>query len=155
MNRTITKKRLAPCGLVCYTCAAAKGGVVQQHSRQLLASLASFEPFAEMMSAYEPILKKYPDFREVLELLGRASCEGCRDGVGKFPGCGIASCIKEKGFDFCFECPSFPCTEADFEPLLKTKWLKANHRMKQIGPEAYFEEMKDRSHYEAPRSDPD
>ena len=79
--------------------------------------------------------------------MSEAACEGCRSGECKFPGCEIAPCIKEKGFDFCFECSEFPCEKADFEPMLKNKWLKANERMKEIGPMSYFEEMKDKSHY--------
>jgi hypothetical protein len=148
MDSDTLLKRVAPCGLVCYTCAAAKDGIIQQHGRELTKHLEGFEPYAEMMSAYDKRLKKYPEFKEVLQLIGEANCEGCRDGQCKFPGCGIAPCIKEKGYDFCFECPSFPCEEADFEPLLKAKWLKANERMKEIGAEAYFEEVRDRSHYE-------
>lgn len=147
MEKATLLKRIAPCGLVCYTCAAAKNGILQQHGKELLRLLGSFDMFAEKLSAFEPRLKKYPEFKEVLQLLGEASCEGCRDGICKFPGCGIAPCIKGKGHDFCFECPSFPCQEADFEPMLKAKWLAANERMKEIGAEAYYEEVKDRSHY--------
>lgn len=147
MNRESLHKKVAPCGLVCHTCAAAKDGVIHQHGRELLKFLESFEPYAEKLSAYDDRLKKYPAFKEVLQLIGEASCEGCRDGVCKYPGCQIARCAKERGHDFCYECASFPCDKADFEPLLKTKWLKANERMKEIGPEAYFEEVNGRSHY--------
>ncbi len=148
MNKETLLKNIAPCGLVCYTCAAAKGGIIQQHGREMLSFLGDFDQYAEKMSVYEKRLKKYPEFKEVLQLLGEANCEGCRDGVCKYPGCCIAPCAKEKGYDFCFECPSFPCEQADFEPLLKVKWLKANKRMKAIGAEAYFNEVKEQSHYE-------
>ncbi|MCP4675459.1 MAG: DUF3795 domain-containing protein [Deltaproteobacteria bacterium] len=148
MEKETLLKRVAPCGLVCYTCAAAKDGIIQQHGAELLKHLDGFEPYAEMMSVYDKRLKQYPVFKEVLQMIGDAGCEGCRDGVCKFPDCGIAPCIKENGHDFCFECPEFPCKEADFEPLLKVKWLRANERMMQVGVEAYFNEMKDRSHYE-------
>ncbi len=147
MKKESPLKLIAPCGLVCHTCAAAKDGIIQMHSLELLRRLDSFDQYAELLSGYETRLKKYPDFKEVLQLLSEANCEGCRDGVCKFPGCGISPCVKEKGYDFCFECPSFPCSEADFEPLLKAKWLKANERMKEIGVEAYFEEVRNVSHY--------
>lgn len=147
MNSDVLLKGLSPCGLVCYTCVAAKGGITQEHARKLLNYLESFDIYAEKLSGFELRLKKYREFNELLHLLGEANCEGCRDGVSKLPGCGIAQCIKEKGVDFCFECPSFPCDKADFEPLLKTKWLKANKRMKKIGVETYFQEVKDKSHY--------
>lgn len=147
MNKEDLHKKVAPCGLVCHTCAAAERGVIQQHAREMLKFLESFDMYAEMLSAHEVRLKKYTDFREVLQLFGEASCKGCRDGVCKFPGCEISPCTKEKAVDFCFECESFPCDKADFEPLLKVKWLKANQRMKEIGVEAFFHEAKEKSHY--------
>jgi hypothetical protein len=147
MKREIPLKQIAPCGLVCHTCVAAKGGVIQRHSLELLRLLESFDRYAEKFSCYEERLKSYPEFKSVLQLLGEASCEGCRDGICKYPGCGISPCARGKGHDFCFECPSFPCEEADFDTVLKDKWLKANRRMKEIGVEAYFEETKNISHY--------
>jgi hypothetical protein len=138
---------IAPCGLACHTCAASAGGVMKEPAQQLLRYLEGFDLYAAKLSAFDPRLKKFGDFKEVLGMLGEASCEGCRDGVCKFPGCGIAPCAKELDHDFCYQCPEFPCDKADFEPLLKAKWLKANERMKEIGPEAYFEEAKGRSHY--------
>lgn len=147
MERDTLLKRLAPCGLVCHTCVAAKDGLVQQHGRELRKLLVGFDKFAVKLSAYEERLKKYPMFSEVLELICEARCEGCRDGICKFPGCEIAPCAKEKGHDFCFQCGLFPCDKADFEPLLKAKWLEANNRMKEVGAEAYLEEVGGRSHY--------
>ena len=139
--------RIAPCGLVCHTCAACAGGVMKRPAQQLLRYLEGFDRYADKLSAFDPRLKKFGEFREVLGMLGEASCEGCRDGVCKFPGCGIAPCVKVMGVDFCFECADFPCDKADFEPMLKPKWLKANERMKAIGAEAYLEEVKTQSHY--------
>ena len=67
MKKESLLRKIAPCGLVCFTCAAAKNGVIRHHARE----------------------------------------------------------------------------------LLKPKWLKANARMKEIGTEAYFNEVKDTSHYAA------
>lgn len=147
MDRETLIKHLAPCGLSCYTCGAAKYGVIKQHSQILLKYLENFDMFAERLSEYEPQLENYPQFKVVLQLMGDAGCEGCRDGDCKYPGCTINLCVKEKGVDFCFECASFPCDKADFDPILKSKWLRANERMMEIGAEAYFEEDKQRSHY--------
>jgi hypothetical protein len=147
MDRQTLLKKIAPCGMLCFTCAVAKDGVIKQHGRALLRHLEGFGVLAERMSAFEPRLKKYRDFYEVLQMMDEAGCEGCRDGVAKFPGCQIPSCARELGVDFCFECESFPCDKADFEPRLKAKWLRANERMREIGPEAYFEEESVRSHY--------
>ncbi|MCP4599903.1 MAG: hypothetical protein GY847_05065 [Proteobacteria bacterium] len=53
MNKETLLKRVAPCGVVCYTCAAAKGGIIQQHGLEMLKHLESFDAYAKMMSAYE------------------------------------------------------------------------------------------------------
>lgn len=98
---------------------------------------------AEVVTGVTPVKAFY----EVLQLIDEANCDGCRDGIGKFPGCEIAPCAKEKGHDFCFQCASFPCDKADFEPLLKAKWLRVNRRMSEIGAAAYFEEERGKSHY--------
>ena len=49
-----------------------------------------------------------------------------------YPGCPVWPCIREKGHDFCFECPEFPCDKVDGTPELKAKWEKANKRMQEI-----------------------
>ena len=149
MKKETLLGRIAPRGLICFTCAASNDGVIQDHGRELLKHVEGFDVYAKKLSVYEQRLKKYPAFAEVLQLLSEAGCDGCRDGVCRFPGCEIAPCVKEKGHDFCFECSAFPCDKADFEPLLKPKWLKANARMKEIGAEAFFNEVKDKSHYAA------
>ena len=140
-------RKVAPCGLICYTCTAAKDGAIQINSQQLLILLDSFDSYAEQFSEHEPKMKKYPDFKDVLQLFAEAGCAGCRGGKCMYPGCRVMPCIREKGYDFCFECEAFPCEEVDFEPKLREKWVRANQRMKEIGVEAYFDELKDQSHY--------
>lgn len=148
MKRELLLERIAPCGLVCHTCAASKHGVIQAQIRTLRHYLDGFRPFAEKMSELDPRLNRYPDIELGLQMLIEASCEGCRDGVAKCAGCEIAACTKERGHWFCYQCDDFPsCGKADFEPMLKSRWLHGNRRMKDVGPEAYFEEMKGRSHY--------
>jgi hypothetical protein len=147
MERKEVLQKVAPCGLICYTCAAASDGAIQVHSRALLSLLEGFDGFAERFSAHEPRLKAYPYFREVLGLFAEAGCQGCREGDCMYPGCPVWPCIKEKEHDFCFECADFPCDEADFDPALREKWMSANERMREIGPEAYLQEVKEESHY--------
>jgi len=74
MEREELLKRVAPCGLVCYTCIAAKDGAIQAHSQVLLRLLESFDGFAEQFAAREPRLIKYRDFEKVLLLFSEASC---------------------------------------------------------------------------------
>lgn len=147
MEREELLKRVAPCGLVYYTCTAAKDGAIQAHSQVLLRLLESFDRFAERFAAHEPRLVKYPDFEKVLLLFSEASCEGCRGGNQIYHDCRVVPCITEKQYDFCFECAAFPCEEVDFEPGFRKKWLSANERMREIGVEAYFYKVRDRSHY--------
>ena len=147
MEKRELLKRIAPCGLVCHTCTAAKDGVIRAHSSALLGLLESFDRFAEAFSAHEPVLAKYPDFVQVLRLFADAGCQGCRDGTCMYPGCPISPCIKEKGYDYCFECEAFPCDKVDSEEHLKEKWMSCSLRMRKIGVEAYFHEVKDKSHY--------
>ena len=80
MERKERLKVLAPCGLACYTCAAAKDGAISTHSQALLRLLESFDRFAERFSTHEPRLKPYPAFLQVLELFSEAGCQGCRGG---------------------------------------------------------------------------
>ena len=147
MEREQLLKRIAPCGLLCYTCTAAKDGAIQIHSHALLRLLKSFESFAEQFSVHEPRLKNYPYFKEVLMLFAEAGCEGCRGGDCMYPGCQVWPCIKENAHDFCFECEAFPCEKVDFDPALRAKWIRANERMREVGIDAYFNEVKDKPHY--------
>lgn len=147
MEREELLRKVAPCGLLCYTCTAAKDGAIQIHSQALLRLLESFDGFADQFSAHEPRLRKYPDFKDVLLLFSEAGCEGCRGGNCMYPGCRVLPCIMQKGYDFCFECEAFPCEEVDFEPALRAKWVRANERMREVGVEAYFNEAKAKPHY--------
>jgi hypothetical protein len=109
--------------------------------------LDNFDSFANQFSNHEPGLKNYPAFKEVLLMFTKAGYGGCRGGTCMYPGCPISLCIAQKGHDFCFECDDFPCEKVNVERTLKSKWLMANRRMKAIGVQAYFDELKDKSHY--------
>ena len=147
MERKELLRVVAPCGLLCYTCTAAKDGAIQIQSKALLRLLESFDGFAEQFSAHEPRLSKYPEFKDVLRLFSEAGCEGCRGGNCTYPDCRVSPCITQKGYDFCFECEAFPCERMDSDPALKAKWMRANERMKEVGVEAFFHEVKDAPHY--------
>ena len=147
MEREELLSKVAPCGLLCYTCAAAKDSAIRIHSQALLSLLEYFDGFADQFSAHEPRLRKFPDFKDVLLLFSEAGCEGCRGGNCMYPGCRVSPCIMQKGYDFCFECEAFPCEEVDFESALRAKWVRANERMREVGVEAYFIEVKAKSHY--------
>ena len=140
-------KTLAPCGLNCSKCQAYSEGEIKKHAAELKRLLGSFDRYAERFSNFLPVFKKYPAVKELLNQFSEANCKGCRQGDCKYPNCGVASCYKQKGVDFCFQCDEFPCDKTNFDPNLQKRWLATNRRMKEIGAEAYYEEAKDQPRY--------
>ena len=74
------KGRIAPCGLHCGKCFAFADGDISYHSNELKRSLGNFDVYAQRFVAMldEPVFAKYPDFREFLDHLSVATCQGCR-----------------------------------------------------------------------------
>ena len=128
--------RLAPCGLDCSRCFRFHDSEIKQLSKKLTELLYGFEDVAEKISTWLPQLRKYPEFKEVLDLLQHGECRGCRYDKCIFP-CGTQDCFREKGIDFCFQCDEYPCTH----PPLTKKWRKINDMMSQLGIEKYYEEQ--------------
>src|SRR3990172_1917670 len=140
-------KTLAPCGLNCGKCQAYVEGDIKKHAMELKRLLGSFDTYAERFSKFLPVFTNYPAFKEMVTQFSEANCKGCRKGDCKYPNCGVATCYKQKGVDFCFQCDEFPCEKSNFDQNLKQRWLAMNRRMKGIGVEAYFEETKDVPRY--------
>lgn len=139
--------RLAPCGLDCSKCVGFADGNIRETSEKLLHLLGNFDRYAERFSGFLPVFRNYTQFKEVLTHFSQAGCQGCRNGACGYPDCGVVSCYRDKGVDFCFQCDEFPCDKTNFDPDLKQRWLKMNRRMKEIGVEAYFEETRDMPRY--------
>ena len=80
MDSEFIKGRIAPCGLHCGKCFAFADGDISYHSNELKKSLGNFEVYAqrfvEMLN--EPVFAKYADFKEFLDHLSVATCQGCR-----------------------------------------------------------------------------
>jgi len=70
---------------------------------ELQERLGSFDVYAERFSAFLPVLKQYPSFKELFVYLAQGQCDGCRQGTGLFPNCGVVACHQERGVDFCFQ----------------------------------------------------
>ena len=138
---------LAPCGLNCAKCMAFTEGDIKRHAKELKRLLGSFDGYAERFSNFLPIFKDYPAFKELLNYFTQTDCNGCRQGDSKYPNCGVASCYRQKGVDFCFQCDEFPCEKTNFDSHLKQRWIDINNRMKEVGVEAFFEETKDLPRY--------
>lgn len=141
---------LAPCGLNCAKCFAYIDSEIRNHSNKLNESLGKFEEYAERFVNLlnEPAFKKYPDFKEILDLLSAATCQGCRvETCQLYSGCNVKACTKEKGVFFCYACDEFPCNRTGFDGHLQKRWKKIQTIMKEIGPEKYYEKIKDKPRY--------
>jgi hypothetical protein len=144
------KNRLAPCGLHCEKCFSFSDGDIANYSIRLKASLGLFDVYAHRFIELidEPIFKKYPDFKEMLQYFSLPKCEGCRKEKCKlFKGCNVRACSEKKKVDFCFECTEFPCENTGFDKHLYARSVEINKRMRSIGVEEYYKEIKDKSRY--------
>lgn len=141
---------LGPCGINCKKCFAYKNGSIQNHSESLKNDLGSFDAYAKRFSELldAPVFNKYPDFKIMLDHFANSSCLGCRkQECHLFTSCNVRVCYKEKSVDFCFQCSEFPCNHTGFDTHLEKRWIAINQRMKDIGVENYYEEIKDNPRY--------
>jgi hypothetical protein len=150
MNDNI-KNRLAPCGLHCGKCFAFSDGEIRKSSILLKKALGNFDVYArrfvDLMD--EPVFKNYPDFKKLLTYFSTIECKGCRKETCRlFKDCKVRDCHKEKGVDFCFQCSDFPCSNTGFDNHLYKRSVDINWRIKEIGIEKYYEEIKDKPRYE-------
>ncbi len=144
------KDKLAPCGLHCGKCFAFKEGDIANISQALKNELGEFAVYAKRFTELldNPIFEKYPDFREMLDYFSVAACSGCRNEKCKlFKDCNVRLCSERKGVDFCFQCAEFPCNNTGFDDHLNKRSLNINLRMKEIGVEKYYIEIKDKPRY--------
>lgn len=144
------KKRLAPCGLHCGRCFAFTDGDICNFSKQLKQALGHFDVYATRFVdlLHEPVFGKYPEFRDFLDHLTKVSCRGCRAEKCKlFTNCKVRTCSEEKKVDFCYLCKEFPCQNTGFNEHLYKRHVAINNRIKEIGVEAYYREVKNLSRY--------
>ncbi|MHC1720996.1 MAG: DUF3795 domain-containing protein [Clostridiaceae bacterium] len=149
-NYEIAKQRLGPCGLHCGKCFAYANGDIHDLSKQLEKALGNFDIYAERFGDMlgEPVFSKYPGFKEFLHYLTIANCQGCRKEKCKlFKTCGVRPCSEKNDVDFCFQCDNFPCEHTGFDEHLQNRHIAINNRMKEIGVEKYYDEVKDQSRY--------
>ncbi|PKP02271.1 MAG: hypothetical protein CVU11_12495 [Bacteroidetes bacterium HGW-Bacteroidetes-6] len=144
------KTRLAPCGIHCGKCFAFIDGDIKKHSHGLKESLGNFDMYAQRFAELlnEPLFEKYPVFKEVLTYLSAEECKGCREeSCNLFKDCKVRSCHLDKKVDFCFQCPEFPCNNTGFDQHLYNRSVDINMRMRAIGVEKYYDEIKDEPRY--------
>ena len=139
---------IAPCGLNCNKCVAFVQGEIRRHSLTIAELLGpNFDTYAERFAHMNPNFKKYPAFKELLGFFCAGSCGGCRMEGCLFQACGVHTCVKEKGVDFCFECDEFPCKNSGLPPPLYERWKKNNEMMRDLGVGGYYDKIKDLPRY--------
>ncbi len=122
MKKTELLSAVAACGIDCINC--------PMHEKNITEDLKN--RVAAMMG-------KDPD-----EMI----CHGCRSDkrAAICPAdCSTLTCSREKGVDFCFECPDFPCEKLNpasdrAERLPHNLKVYNSCRMKKMGPEKWLEE---------------
>lgn len=141
--------RLAPCGLHCGKCFAFAGGDINRHSAELKKNLGNFRPYAERFSVQlDEVFEVYPQFEKMLNYFSDAECGGCRKEKCKFyKNCKVRACSEEKQVEFCFECSEFPCDHTGLDENLYRRHVAINERIREIGAEAYYQEIKDKPRY--------
>ncbi len=147
MNYEEIKKNMGYCGLSCGKCIFYRQGEIRKNADSLRQPLGDFDRYAERFSSFDEKFRKYPEFKEFLEYLTEADCDGCRAGKCKYPNCGVQPCASEKGIDFCFQCDEFPCENSNFDEDLKQRWIAMNNEMEERGVEAYCLRVKDEPRY--------
>lgn len=150
MDVNFIKSSIAPCGLDCGKCYAFVDGDIKNLSNRLQGCLGDFNLYAERFAELEigTIFTKYPDFKELLAYFASGECHGCRNEKCKiFKECKVRDCFEKKGVDFCFQCADFPCDNTGFDEHLHKRSVDINFRMKEVGVEKYFDEIKDKPRY--------
>ena len=145
-----TLEALAPCGLSCEKCFAHVNGGIRRYGIKLKEKLGNFDIYAKRFETLigDPVFRKYPDFKEMLDYLASENCQGCRHEQCKlFKACGVRSCHQEKNIDYCYECDEFPCQKTGFDEHLHARWIKLNELIREVGIEQYYAETKDQPRY--------
>jgi len=148
MNDILNK--FGPCGILCEKCFAYSAGSIKEHSRALKRDLGNFDVYASRFATLlnKPGFESYPAFKEVLDLLVSIECKGCRlESCRLFAACRVRDCAKEHRVDFCYQCAEFPCTGTGFDEHLYKRSVIINNRIREIGLDNYYNEVKDKPRY--------
>ena len=129
---------------------AFNNGEIKHLSSELKNCLGNFDVYAERFTELlnQPVFKKYPDFKLMLDHFSKSECKGCRnDDCKLLQDCNVKQCSKDHSVDFCFQCTEFPCKKHGFDKHLENRWININNKMKKIGVEGYYKEIENLSRY--------
>jgi hypothetical protein len=144
------KAAIAPCGLNCEKCFAHVDGDIRKYSLKLKENLGNFDNYAKRFETLidDPIFKKYPDFKVMLDYFAAEHCTGCRNEQCRmFKDCGVRKCHQEKQIDFCYFCNEFPCKKTNFDEDLYKRWTMINEKIKETGIEEFYKKTRTRPRY--------
>jgi hypothetical protein len=112
MNKDITKKPglIAYCGLYCGSCPAYTQSIANLarglHKELSRSKCDKAAPALARIPAFSAF-KHYQKCRELLDTMAKMRCKkSCRSGGGSAR-CQIRKCVKEKGYDGCWQCDDF------------------------------------------------
>jgi len=131
------------CGLYCGACAIYQQ-MIKKRGKQLLEVLNAyqFREIAKEAKEWDPKLKHYAQFEEVLQSLMKmfGECPGCVAGGGP-PVCVIRDCCKENGLSTCAECDKMPCDKLEPQIQGYKGHLDGLRRIREIGTDKWAKEM--------------
>ena len=94
------------CGIFCNACGIRQGKIKNavEDLRKIIASYG-FDKIMPELSEWEPSLKHYKEFEQVMDGLVKffGECPSCLEGGGD-PNCKVRSCAQEKNLRTCVEC---------------------------------------------------
>ncbi|MEW5772497.1 MAG: DUF3795 domain-containing protein [Thermodesulfobacteriota bacterium] len=144
---------MAPCGLDCGKCLANPDSRIATLARELRGEMGGFSSYAERFAQMNPVFAQYPGFAALLDhLADGGACPGCRSGKCLFAGCEVSRCTRERGVDYCAECAEFPCAKANLPSHLDALWRASTAAIREMGPEAFYDTVKDRPRYPRPKN---
>jgi hypothetical protein len=127
------KELIAYCGIYCRLCDYYTGKI-REAAGQLLSLVKKHKElklFAEVEKAYN-----FEEFVKGLKWINErlTPCVGGCRGGGGWTECPMRKCCIERGFDFCYECPDFPCQTIQKYPRL----VENLRELRRIGVEEWI-----------------
>jgi hypothetical protein len=125
-------------------------GDIRRHSLKLKEALGNFDNYAKRFETLldDPIFRKYPDFKAMLDYFASEKCKGCRNEQCRmFKDCGVRPCRQEKQVDYCYQCGEFTCNRTNFDENLHKAWIRINEIIRNEGIEKYYEKTLRRPRY--------
>lgn len=132
----------AYCGLYCGACDIYQKRISQAgNDLKKVLDAYDFNEIANQVPGFEDYEAFYKVLNTIITFFGQ--CQGCQKGGGP-PQCEIRNCCREKGYQTCAECSSFPCDKVKYM-LDSYPGLKENmDEIKKIGLEKWCQKQQEK-----------